>query len=245
MIIKKILTCIVSLLITISVFCLPIYADEIKNMCDFAGRLNDIEADRLEDILDKASAESGFTLTAVITDNLDGMNSVEYAEKFYNENFSKYPQSIILLINYDTNNDIIFTGENASKYFNDSVKKEIISECISPNIVNGNVSDAVTEFAEKVKEISDSIPAQTQVSEISEETEKSERNNIIFTIIFGIIAGAICGGVVYFYVKSLYKRSENDFAVSNHKCTHKIDFNVKEDKFRREFVNKTDSTSET
>ncbi len=222
---------------------IPVYAETIQNMCDLSGRLSDMEVERLENILDKTSAESGFTVSVIINDNLEGKSAVEYAESFYNENFSKYPQSVILLINYDTNNDIIFTGENASQYFTESIKSKIISENVSPNIAEERISDAVTLFSEKITEFSQTIPAHTEPVRNEKDEKYEKENNIAFSIAFGIIAGIVCGMIVSVYIKALYKRSENDFAFSNHKCTHKIDFIVKEDKFRREFVNKSDSSS--
>lgn len=240
----KIIPLLTAVSIILGSFCISASADEIINMNDFSGRLTDMEAERLEDILDRSSAESGFTLSAVITDNLEEKTASEYAEQFYNDNFKNYSQSIILLINYDTNNDIIYTGEYAGKYFTDDIKKQIIDECVSPNITDGHVSEAVSEFAEKVIEISESIPAVTQPAP-EQNNEPEEKDTTALTVIFGIIAGALCGTVTALYIKSLYKRTENDLAVSNHKCSHTVDFNVKEDKFRREFVNKSDTSSQT
>ena len=204
-----------------------------RNISDISGRLPDIELDRLEEMLENASESTGFNISAVITDNLDGKTAAEYAQNYYSSEYPSEPDGIMLLINFDTNNDIIFASGNAVQYF---------SEYVTPFIADGHISSAVTGFAEKSQEILTAASTEETVISYERETQPDKTDNTVAIIVSGLITGVLIGTLTGFYVKSRYKRSECEFAVSNYKCTHKQNFDVYEDKFKREFVNKSDNT---
>ncbi len=213
-----------------------------RNISDISGRLPDIELDRLEEILENASESTGFNISAVITDNLDGKTAAEYAQNYYSSEYPSKPDGIMLLINFDTNNDIIFASGNAVQYFSETVKKDMLSEYVTPFIAEGHISSAVTGFAEKSQEILTAASTEETVISYEREPQPDKADNIVVIIVSGLITGVLIGTLTGFYVKSRYKRSECEFAVSNYKCTHKQNFDVYEDKFKREFVNKSDNT---
>ncbi|MGN0605659.1 MAG: TPM domain-containing protein [Oscillospiraceae bacterium] len=234
---KKIISFLIISVIMVFMKSGTVYADEISRISDISGRLPDIEINRLDEILDDTSEKTGFNTAVVITDNLNGKNASEYAEDFFNDNYKDYPNSIILLINYDTNNDIIYPTGTAERYYTDDIQKKVLSENIENYIAQGHISEAVTAFAENSVEIfSMELPEQNESTEVPKE-EKSE-NYILFLVIFGVLSGVIVGIILGVYIKNLYKRPDCEFAVSNYQCRHKIAFDVKEDKFRREYVSK-------
>lgn len=236
---KKIISFLIASAIMIFMGFGTVYADEISRISDISGRLPDIEINRLDKILDDFSEKTGFNTAVVITDNLNGKNASEYAEDFFNDNYKDYPNSIILLINYDTNNDIIYPTGKAKKYYTADIQKKVLSENIENHIAQGHISDAVTAFAENSVEIfSMEIIEDSGVEDIPDE-ENSE-NYYLFLIIFGVLSGVIVGIILGIYIKNRYKRPDCEFAVSNYQCRNKIAFDVREDKFRREYVNKGD-----
>lgn len=231
----------------ILIFSQSIYisADDIKHITDYSERLPDIEITRLENLLEESSENTGFNISVVITDDLGGKNTSEYAEDFFVDNYRDYPKSVILIINFDTNNDMIYTGISAEKYFTDDVKKKILSETVSPNIADNHISDAITGFIESSEIIFSTVIEESSETEPVENEEHSSSYSIILIVFCGIIAGGIVGVLIGFYIKLRYKRPEHDFSVSNYKCTHKQEFDIREDKFKREFVNKSDISTET
>lgn len=240
---KKLMIFILSVLIFYFGTGFRAYADELKNMTDISGRLNDMEIDRLEGILDSVSEETGINISAVITDNLEGKNAYEYAENFFAVNYKDYPDSMILLVNYDTNNDIIYVTGNAEKYFNEKVKSDIISGTVSPAIAGGHISDAITGFADESLKVISSFAPESEPE--SEKTQKSKETSTAILIVSGLAAGVFVGIITGVYIKSRYQRTYSQFAVSNYKCGHKISFDVHEDKFRREFVKKSENDEQT
>ena len=212
-----------------------------RNIADISGRLPDIELDRLEEILENVSGNTGFNISALITDNLDGKTATEYAQDYYSSEYPQNPDGVLLLINFDTNNDIILAFGNAQQYFTESVRKDILSEYVTPFIADGHISSAVAGFSEKSQEILTAAAEETVNSYDEPEIQNEKSCNTAAVIVSGLITGVLIGTLTGFYVKSRYKRSECEFAVSNYKCSHKQNFDVYEDKFKREFVNKTDN----
>lgn len=240
--IRKITGFIISVIIMVSVCFINVCAVEFPKVTDSSGKLPDIEINRLSEILSDISEKTGYNTAVIITDNLGEKNALEYTQSFYNEHYSEYSDSIILLINYDTNNDILYPTGKAEKYYTEDIRKKILSEKVENHLSEGNISDAVISFAENTEEIFAMELPEEDESKVNADKNSRPENYYPFLIIFGIISGIAVGIITGVYIKKRYKYYCEDFAVSNYQCNKEIKFEVKEDKFRREYINKSNDS---
>lgn len=210
----------------------PVNAETFTHIKDYSGNLPDMELNRLDEILANASEKTGFDLYADITDSDD-------FSEFENSNASA--DRIGIIISSSSEKTEIYTSGNAQQYIDDNKKTEILSQ------KSENVSEKIENFADSIINITAEINAQQSVvtSEPAKKkpVRKTNHNSTIFIIVSGIACGAVVGIFTGLYLRFLYRRTENEFAVSNYRCTHKTEFEVKEDKFKREFINKSDTSS--
>lgn len=213
----------------------PVNAETFQHIKDDSGNLTDMELNRLDEILSAASEKTGFNLYADITENDDFS---EYENKFHSGNDN---DKIEIVVSKSSDKTEIYIAGIAQQYINDDKKSEMLSR------KSENASEKIENFADDVVNITAQINAQQSV--VTSEpvrkktTEKTNHNSTLFIIVSGIIGGAVVGIFTGLYLRFLYRRTENEFAVSNYRCTHKTEFEVKEDKFKREFINKSDTSS--
>lgn len=236
---KKYIFSLITIILTALCLTIPLNAETFKHIADNSGTLPDMELSRLDEILVETSEKTGFNISACITDNSDFS---EYENEFYSDTIKKYPDRITIVINGSSGKADIYTIGNAENYIDDDKKSEIL------NKQSETISEKIEIFADDIISITAEINAQQSI--VTESPKKSDKkhksdnkNSTPFIIISGIVCGAVVGLFTGLYLKFLYKRPDSDFAVSNYKCSHKITFEVKEDKFKREFVNKSDTSS--
>jgi uncharacterized membrane protein YgcG len=211
-------------------------AETFAHITDKSGNLPDMELSRLDEILSETSEKTGFNIYVNITDNNDFS---EYEDEFHSDTES---DRIMMTADISSDTAQIYVCGTAQQYIDDKAKTEIL------NKKSENISEKIEMFAEYIADITAEINAQQSiVPETGIKSEKKNKpdnkNSTVFIIISGIICGAAVGIFTGLYLKFLYRRHDSEFAVSNYKCTHKITFDAKEDKFKREFVNKSDTSS--
>lgn len=122
---KKILSFIATVSLAASVLCAPAYADSsmyrIDDLCD---KLSSSEELELQKIADQLTDYTGFNVIILISDDVGSDKSdravVDYADCYYDNWFGVDTDGILLLINEDTNYDIISSSGICLKYYTDS-----------------------------------------------------------------------------------------------------------------------------
>lgn len=217
---------------------------------DEAGLFTDKEAAILDQLLRDTSADTGMNVAVLTTNDVGWDKSdsgvVDYADVFYEEHYGMDTDGILLLINNDTNYDVISTSGHAIRIFTDE-RVEAVFDYFWDYVLDGRYSKVVEGFCEAVAYYAGLGVPQGQYN-YDRETgsvdyyEETDRLTTYLTI--GLVSSAVFSGVVIFSVSGRYKLKPTRHA-ANYLDTKSVRLTQSTDTFIRRYVHKQKIVSDT
>lgn len=202
----------------------PVYAEkQISYVFDFDDSLSETEEEKLSDKINKCSRKFDMNIAIVITNDLEGKYSEEYADDFYDNLFGINTDGILLLMDNYSYIDHISTSGSAIKKYNDADINEIF-EYITPSMKEHDYYSAADKFLDVLD--TDVLKA-----------EKIKRR-IVKSALIGIICGLAVSLIVCGIIKHCY-RSHQKVSARNYAAKNDIRFTMKNDRFLRQYTTKT------
>lgn len=117
---------------------------------DNAGVLDNAGKKNIQQLLDNLNAENMLDAAFISTDDLGGGDPYAYAETAYKKIFKESSNGVLLLINNDTNEDILYKYGNISNYINGDAETTAFNSA-TKKIVSGNYEEAAIELLSLAK----------------------------------------------------------------------------------------------
>lgn len=131
---------------------------------DFTGLVSDEEITQCNEYAAQLNSEYGISAGVAFVENLGGASPYDYAETCYKDLFSTAPNGMLVLINNDSNEDVIYKTGVCNDYISDRAESEAFYYA-TKEIVAGNYKNA----AMKLLELGTNCPASGSTEEDSAE----------------------------------------------------------------------------
>lgn len=113
---------------------------------DYAKVLSDDEFKSCNDYAGWIYKEYLINAAVVTTNTLDGLSAEEYAEQAYSQIYEGKGSGLLILINNDTNNDIIYKKGSCLNYINESNQNDALFTATKKIVEENNYGAAVSEL---------------------------------------------------------------------------------------------------
>lgn len=212
--------------ILMMIFCTTnIYAAGTEYIFDFDDSISASDEELLGEKLEEQKSKMGINIAIVVANDKNGKTSVSYADDMYEELFGINTNGILLLIDNEGQYDWISTSGSAINTYDDAYIDKIFDK-ITPKLKNRDFYGAANAFL-------------TMLDTSYVKYENFIKFFIIGLGAFGIISIIVCLCISHSY-KSNVKISAREYTTSNDTV-----FKVKNDKFLRQYTNKTKVSSDS
>lgn len=198
-------------------------ADQISYVFDLDDSFSEEEEEKLSRKIDAYSGKFGMNIAIVITDDLEGKYSEEYADDFYDRLFGIDTDGILLLLDNYSQWDHISTSGSAIRKYNDAYIDEIF-RYITPSLEKHDYYSAADKFLEVLD---------TDVLKAEKVKRKMLKSALAGIIIGLVISLSVCGIIKHRY------RSHQKVSARNYTAKNDVRFTIKNDRFLRQYTTKT------
>ena len=198
---KKLSILLLAALLILSLGLTAFAAADNVYMVDGAGLFSEDEVREMNTMLAEASEELQFDIVVVTTDSLNGKNSMDYADDFYDYNHYGYGDTddgALMLISMDPENRCcwISTCGYGQTALNSRIE-DMLDVVVDEDLAYGQYAQSVYDFARLCRKYVEGSRADEQFS-----MEKVAKW-LFFGLIFGLIVGAIYIGILKSGMKSV------------------------------------------
>lgn len=233
---KKPLWLIMSLLLCLSILCVPLFAAEI-HVYDYANLFSLDQVEKLETASSQLAEKYQMDLGIVTTDDAKGKSAQDYADDFYDNNnfgYGSHKDGLLLLIDMDNREIYISTSGSGIEYFTDLRISKMLDSAytyISGGDYYGTAKDFLSQTQKYLKA---GIPNNQYTTNRPYSDPREDYNNPYMqdapaahkpfttssgqplngtSILLSVLAALIGSGIIAFIVRSLvaysYKKPRN------------------------------------